>query len=192
MPLHHCIAFLRGINLGRRRPKMDTLRACFEACGFTEVATFIASGNVIFASKIGDPAKLTQKIETHLQASLGYPVDTFVRTRAEVAAVAAFRPFAKADLENPASTVHVGFLAEPLDAARARGFEACRTDVDEFRVAGREYYWLCRIKSNESTVWASKTLRALRLPSSSMRNLTTIRKLAELYPALHRRSDSPA
>jgi hypothetical protein len=55
--------------------------------------------------------------------------------------------------------------------------------VDEFQVKGREYYWLCRIKSNESKAWTSPAMRAIKLPSSSMRNLTTLRKLAALYPA---------
>ena len=179
----HYIAFLRGINLGKRRLTMDALRACIEQLKFTDVATFIASGNVIFSSKEGDATKLTKKIEAHLQASLGYSVDTFLRTRAEVAALAAYRPFGKADMENDAHTLFVGFLTAPLTAAQARGLVACRTDVDELHVAGREYYWLCRIKSHESKVWASRTLRALKLPSSSMRNLNTVRKLAALYPA---------
>ena len=181
--MHHYIAFLRGINLGNRRLKMDELRARFEELKFAEVATFIVSGNVIFSSQSDDRAKLTKQIEKHLHASLGYDVDTFVRTRAEVATVAAFRPFAKADMENEASTLYVGFFAEPLGTTQARGFEARRTDVDELRVEGREYYWLCRIKSNESKVWSSPAMRALKLPSSSMRNMTTIRKLAALYPA---------
>jgi uncharacterized protein (DUF1697 family) len=109
-------------------------------------------------------------------------VDTFLRTRAEVAALAAYRPFAKADLENESHTLYVGFLTGPLSAAQARGFVACRTDIDDLHVAGREYYWLCRIKSNESKVWTSPAMRALKLPSSSMRNLTTIRKLAAQFP----------
>ena len=167
--MHHYIAFLRGINLGNRRLTMDELRARFEELKFANVATFIASGNVIFASKEADTAKLTKKIEAHLQKTLGYPVDTFLRTRAEVATVAAYRPFAKADLENPAHTLYVGFFVAPITTAQAKGFVACRTDIDELHVNGREYYWLCRIKSNESKVWTSPTMRALKLPSSSMR-----------------------
>jgi uncharacterized protein (DUF1697 family) len=180
--MHHYIAFLRGINLGNRRLTMEELRTRFEELKFSDVKTFIASGNVIFSSKSADAAQLAQKIERHLEKTLGYPVDTFLRTRAEVAALAAFQPFSAADHANPAHTIFGGFLREPLSPAQAKGLLACRTEVDEFRVAGREYYWLCRIKSNESTVWASRTLRALKLPSSSMRNLNTIRKLAALYP----------
>ncbi len=180
--MQHYIAFLRGINLGNRRLKMDELRARFEELKFANVATFIASGNVVFSNKSADAAKLAHQIERHLEKTLGYPVDTFLRTRAEVAAMAAFQPFSAADHAHPGHTIFGGFLREPLSPAQAQGLLACRTEVDEFRVAGREYYWLCRIKSNESKVWASRTLRALKLPSSSMRNLNTVRKLAALYP----------
>src|SRR5882757_6904426 len=138
----HYIAFLRGINLGKRRPEMAELRRLFEQLKFTGVATFIASGNVIFASKTADSRKLEKQIQDHLKKSLGYEVDTFIRTRAEVAAVAAFRPFPKADLEHPDYTVYVGFFWEALNAGQARQFLACRTDVDELCIEGREYYWL--------------------------------------------------
>ena len=182
MALHHYIAFLRGINLGNRRIKMDQLRARFEEMKFAEVATFIASGNVLFASKTADRRQLETKIQDQLKASLGYEVDTFVRTRAEVAAVAAFRPFAQADMAAPGNSIYCSFLKEPLGAAQARGLVACRTEVDAFCVAGREFFWLCRIRSAESKVWASPPMRALKLPSSSARNLTTLRKLAAEYP----------
>ena len=180
--MHHYIAFLRGINLGRRRPPMAGLRALFVKMRFTGVATFIASGNVIFASKVADRRKIEQTIEAGLQQALGYEVDTFVRTRAEVAAVAAFRPFAQADMAAPGNSIYCSFLKEPLGAAQARGLVACRTEVDAFCVAGREFFWLCRIRSAESKVWASPPMRALKLPSSSARNLTTLRKLAAEYP----------
>ena len=180
--MHHYIAFLRGMNLGKRRLKMDQLRKIFEEMKFTEVETFIASGNVIFAAKSGDARKLGQQIEAHLKKSLGYEVDTFVRTRAEVMAVAALHPFLAADLNHPNHTVYAGFFREPLSGAQIKSFLACRTEVDEFHIEGREYYWLCRIKSNESKAWTSPQMRAVKLPSSSMRNLTTVRKLAALYP----------
>jgi uncharacterized protein (DUF1697 family) len=180
--MHHYIAFLRGINLGRRRIKMNNLRALFEKMKFAKVETFIASGNVIFSSRTADSRKIEKQIESHLEKSLGYDVDTFVRTRAEVAAVAKFQPFPNADVEAPGHRVYCSFLREPLGSAHTRGLIACRTEVDEFCVEGREFYWLGRIPSVESKVWASPQMRALKLPSSSARNLTTIRKLAALYP----------
>ena len=178
----HYLAFLRGLNLGKRRPEMATLRTLFAGLGYTGVATFIASGNVIFTSKIRDSRKLEQQIEARLEKSLGYAVDTFIRTRTEVAAIAAFRPFPRAEMENSGHTIHAVFLHEALSTAQRQDLRAGRTEVDEFCAEGREFYWLCRIKSHESKVWASPALRALQLPTSSMRNLTTVRKLAALYP----------
>ena len=78
--------------------------------------------------------------------------------------------------------MYAGFLGAELSPAQADGLLACKTDVDEFCLQRREYYWLCRVRSIDSKVWTSPRLRALKLPSSSMRNLTTIRKLAALYP----------
>jgi uncharacterized protein (DUF1697 family) len=182
--MHDYIAFLRGINRGQRRVKRDRPAAGFAALAFTGVATFIAGGNVIFSGPSSDGRKLARQFEPSLAAPLGYDVATFVRTRAEVAAVAALTPFAPAEPHDPTTTIHVGFLAATLPSGQQRALEACRADVAEFRVVGRGYSWLCRgIKTHESKIWASRTLKALTLPSSSMRNLTTIRKLAALYPA---------
>src|SRR5688500_589207 len=132
--MNQYIAFLRGMNLGNRRIKMGELRALFEAMKFSEVSTYIASGNVIFQSSLKDGAKLESLIERELAKSLGYEVDTFVRTRAEVAAVAAAQPFSAQDMANPANTVNVGLFKVQLDPELARKFEAIQTDVDAFRV----------------------------------------------------------
>jgi len=81
------------MNLGIAWIKMDELRAHFEAMNFTAVETFIASGNVIFETRMKVTAKLADTIQRHLHTALGYEVDTFIRTRAELAAIAAFQPF---------------------------------------------------------------------------------------------------
>ena len=59
----------------------------------------------------------------------------------------------------------------------ARRFAAVRTDTDEFRVVGREYYWLCRGRISDSKVWSRPEVKALRFPSSTMRNIKSLRKL---------------
>lgn len=180
----HYIAFLRGMNLGNRRIKMDDLRRIFEEMKMGEVSTFIASGNVVFTSKKEDSREVENLIQRQLENVLGYAVDTFVRTRAELAKVAAFQPFSSAEMAEPTHTIHVGFLKDALSPAAKRGLLACKTDVDEFTVEGRDYYWLCRIKTHESKVWTSPAMKALKLPSATMRNLTTLRKMAALYPPL--------
>ena len=58
------VAFLRGINVGKRRLPMGQLKSAFQAMGFAEVSTFIASGNVIFSSK-----KSPEAIEAIIKAA---------------------------------------------------------------------------------------------------------------------------
>jgi uncharacterized protein (DUF1697 family) len=169
------VAFLRGINLGKRRPPMSELKSLFEELGFAEVETFIASGNVIFSSKDKDSAKLEAQIAQHLEKSLGYRVDTFVRTAEEVAAIGKAQVFPEEGDEG--ITVHVGFLHKPLSADAVRKLTAVRTKEDEFKLKGRDYYWLCRTRVSESKVWNSAEMKAVKMPTSSMRNITSIRKL---------------
>lgn len=190
--MHRYIAFLRGINLGKRRLKMDLLKELFEQMEFVEVSTFIASGNVIFASATRDPRKVEEQIERHLRHALGYDVDTFVRTRADVAMIATAQPFSKADMADPTCTILTIFFKTPVHPDTARKLSAIRTEVDEFRVTARECFWLCRIKMSDSEVWKHPEMRTLKLPTSSMRNLTTLRKLAELHPPIGKARTTPA
>src|SRR5688572_23562558 len=89
------VAFLRAINVGKRMVKMASIKNIFEKAGFDDVATFIASGNVFFTSPKKDAAKLEISIERALEAALGFPVLTFVRTPSEIAAIATRDPFGK-------------------------------------------------------------------------------------------------
>ena len=174
------VALLRGINLGKRRVKMDALRAHFEALKFRRVSTFIASGNVLFETSTRDPAKLESKIEQHLAQTLGYPVDTFLRSAEEMSAVATAQPFSRAEMESDTHTINVVFLKEKPRPADARQLESIRTDYDAFRVIGREFYWLTRGRMSASTVWELPETKRLKLPNSTMRNLNTCQKLATL------------
>src|SRR4051812_29961999 len=119
------IAFLRAINVGGHIVAMDRLRKEFEGLGFTDVETFIASGNVIFTARTADTAALEKKIEARLHQALGYEVATFVRTCDEVAALAEYRPFPAAD----DAAIYVGFVERPLNAADTRAVMTFKTAV---------------------------------------------------------------
>lgn len=173
------VAFLRAINVGKRTVKMDRLRNVFQEMGFGDVATFIASGNVIFTAEAQDGRALEQRIEAGLREALGYEVETFIRTPAELRAVAEHRPFGA---EGDEHTVYVNFLYEPLPADAAERLLALQTEVDEFHVHGREFYWLARKKISESLVTGPMMSRAIGKVPSTNRNVTTVRKLAAKYP----------
>ena len=154
---------------------MSRLATLFEELGFDDVATFIASGNVIFSAKAQDARRMEARIANHLESSLAYEVDTFVRTAAEVAAIGKFVEFD--DLVREAGALNVGFFHERLPPATARKLASVRTDVDQFRVIGREYYWYSRVGVAKSEVWKLPAVKALKLSASTVRNMNTIRRL---------------
>src|SRR5690242_6400783 len=109
--MNRYVAFLRGMNLGKRRIKNEELRAHFEAMGFEGVATFRASGNVIFATpKREAEAKLASRVEAELDERLGYDVPVFLRSEQELAAIAAERPFPAAKVKNSKGKLQVSLL----------------------------------------------------------------------------------
>src|SRR5271167_1111568 len=118
------VAFLKAINVGGHVVKMDELRELFSDLKFSNVETFIASGNVIFETKSAADQKLEQKIEKHLEAALGYAVGTFVRSIEEIRAVSEYQPFSKKGL-----VLNVAFIRQPLTASVVEQVMGFRTEV---------------------------------------------------------------
>jgi uncharacterized protein (DUF1697 family) len=170
------IAFLRAINVGGHTVTMERLRQEFEAMALKDVETFIASGNVIFTSRSADVAALEKKIEARLRDSLGYEVATFLRTDAEVAAVAGYQPFPAAQIEDGA-VVYVGFVQRPLDAAATRAVMTFKTETDDFRVKGREVYWLRKARHGDSPFKYVSLEKKLKI-RATFRGINTVARLA--------------
>jgi len=170
------VAFLRAVNVGGHVVKMERLRRHFEETGFTGVATYIASGNVLFTAGRGRAATLEAKIERTLEAALGWEVATFLRTPAEVADVAAREPFPPDDVA-VAHGVYVGFLKAPLGPEQHDFLHGLRTPTDELAVLGREVWWLCRVRSAGSDFSGGRLEKALGI-RATFRNLTTVKAIA--------------
>ena len=174
------IAFLRAINVGGHTVQMEHLRALFTALRFDNVETFIASGNVIFDSPSSDAAALEQRIEQHLEKSLGYAVGTFLRAPEELAPVYAHQPFGDPTLLSPPHSISIGFLKQAVGTAARGQVMALRTATDDFDVHGRELYWCCRTRTSDSEVSGPRLAKALGAPVT-LRNATTLGKLVAKY-----------
>jgi uncharacterized protein (DUF1697 family) len=170
------IALLRGINVGGHRVKMDRLRELFEALGFDHVTTFIASGNVTFSAESHDAEALQGEIEGHLARELGYEVATFIRSPAELEAVAAFEPPIPTP-DGSAPSLYVIFLEAPAGEDLRSTFTGLRTEMDDFHFSGREVYWLIQGKVSESPLFGKRIEKATRAVPNTMRNMNTVQKL---------------
>jgi uncharacterized protein (DUF1697 family) len=174
------VALLRAINVGGHTVKMDRLRSLFEAMGLENVETFIASGNVIFDSKSGNPKALERKIEKHLRETLGYEVTTFIRATSELKAVAAYQPFSDQELSKEGHRLFIGFVADsPGDQAKQNLLPYCG-EIDDLHVQGREIYWLCRTKMGDSRFSGAVAEKILGM-RATFRNSTTVGKIAAKY-----------
>jgi len=162
------VALLRAVNVGGTGSlPMAELRSMCADAGFARVETYIASGNVVFASKAA-PARVQAELEARLFAFAGKPVGVVVRTAAEMLAVLEANPFAQAE---PKYTYAV-FLDRPpprdaLDHAVGQSDEEMRLGIREIFV----HY--------PSGMGRSK----LKIPAARMgtaRNMNTVAKLAEI------------
>jgi uncharacterized protein (DUF1697 family) len=137
------VAFLRGMNLGERRVKNDELRRHFEEMGLEEVATFRASGNVIFsAAGRESEGRLTQRVEAGLDERLGYEVPVFLRGIEEVATIAMRQPFDIERVERSKGKLQVSLLKKKPSAAAKKKVLGLANDEDLLAIEGRELYWL--------------------------------------------------
>jgi uncharacterized protein (DUF1697 family) len=174
------VAFLRAINVGGHTVKMGHLRSLFEALGFSNVETFIASGNVIFDSSSKSTKALEKKIESYLQQSLGYAVATFIRSTSELSAIAAYKPFSDSEVNAEGDRLYVGFMADSPGNSAKKNLLSLTTRVDDFHLNGREVYWLCRVSFSESESSGALLAKTLGMPLT-LRNVTTVRRLAAKY-----------
>lgn len=166
------IALLRAVNVGGTgKLPMSELTAMCEAAGFAKVKTYIASGNVVFQSAIGE-AKVKAELEAKLAAYAGKPVGVLVRTAAEMAAVLEANPFAG----KPPNRVVTIFLdaAPPKNAAA----EARHVKDEEIAPGKRELYvhFGDGMADSKLVIPAAKT--------GTMRNMNTVAKLAAMAAAL--------
>jgi len=87
------VALLRAVNVGGRKLVMSDLKTIAEKAGLKKAKTFIASGNLIFASDLSESA-VRELLEQRLGEHMNAEVPVLVRTAAEMADVARANPFA--------------------------------------------------------------------------------------------------
>ncbi len=179
--MNRYVAFLRGMNLGGRRITNDDLRSHFEALGCEDVATFRASGNVIFAVDGESPAKLTTRLEDGLAKALGYEVPVFLRSAKELLAIAAHEPFDAKALGASAGKLQIALLEKKPTAKAAKSALTLSSEADRLAIEGRELYWLPQGRMSDSEL----DLKALAtiLGSMTIRTKGTIDQIAAKHVA---------
>jgi uncharacterized protein (DUF1697 family) len=171
------VAFLRAINVGGRFLKMAALAEHFRALGCADVTTFLNSGNVRFRHRDAS-GRLAMRLTDGLEPLLGYRSDVFLRTEAEVLAIAK-RGAALLETVPAGGDVNVALLAAPLTKEQKAALAELRTDLDDFTVKGREVWWLCQAKQSGSKFSNAVFERKLKT-RTTFRRASMLVKLAEV------------
>lgn len=170
------VAFLRGVNLGKRQMKMAELKACLEGLGMENVKTIVASGNVRFET--GKAKGLKDRLEAALLESFAFPVKLTLRSADEIEAMIASKPFAKVD---PKADVALHVLLSDEAIAPKPDFSGLPAHIEVPRVDDREVYFVAHRLPNGRYTEGLEKLDKL-FPKGAlvtMRNWNTIEKLLQ-------------
>jgi uncharacterized protein (DUF1697 family) len=177
MPTH--IAMLRGINVsGQKLIKMEALRASFEALGFSDVQTYIQSGNVVFKTAKISEASLVKKIAQKILEDFGFSVSILIRTPAELQDLIERNPFSK-QAEAGDAPLYVTFLSGPPAKGAEDLLKPYATASEQFVVSGREIYLLYP-KGYGQTKLSNAVIEKKLSTQATTRNWRTINTLFEM------------
>ena len=165
-------ALIRAVNVsGTGKLPKDALKAMGEACGFGDVRTFIASGNLLFTSDLGE-ANVKQRLEAELERFFGKAVPAFVRTAAEMAKVVASNPFKG---EQPNRVVACFIDETPVQTM----IEQARGVADERLALGPRVIYVAY-----GNGMADSKLKAPAIGKGTARNMNSVKKIAELLAGM--------
>lgn len=168
------VALLRGVNVGpTTKVAMADLRGCFEELGFSEIKTYVNSGNVVFSGRKASLAK----VEKAIAAVAGWDVPVVLRTQDELNEILEANPLG--DVANNASWYLVSFGDAKLDPKKAADLDPDGLAPEAFAIRGREaYLWLPNGVQRSPLAKAVNEKRfGVRLTA---RNWRTVEKLAAL------------
>jgi uncharacterized protein (DUF1697 family) len=172
------VALLRGINVGGKSlVRMADLKECVEELGYDDVSTFIASGNVLFATSERDAAKLESTLEEALERRFNLPIAVVVRSRAELGRVVDAIP--SSWIGNERLRVYVAFLRRALDGRKLARELQPREGVDELVATKSALIWATR-RDALTRSGMQKITAVAAYKDMTLRNLNTTLKLREL------------
>ena len=179
------VALLRGINVGaagkgRRHVPMAPLRALAEELGWTDVRTYLQSGNLVFAAS-GTPAALAERLSAAIRDRFACDVPVVVRPARDIVQLADACPFAAAARARP-KAVHFGVATGRLPSTLAAAVAPYCTAGEHVVVQGQVLWADYANGVARSKLTPAVLDRAAGSPVT-LRNLHTLHAIAALLGA---------
>ena len=170
------IALLRGINVGGKVLKMADLKDAVAPLGFTDIQTYLQSGNMVFRTAESDNAKLAKRISDAIRDHKAIDVTVMVRDAAEWTKVVSGNPYLQAR-EFP-KTVHAFILERMPEAERLDTLQAKEAGMEEWQIVDGTLY-LHTPDGFGKSVLGNIIERVLKVPMTA-RNWNTVLALDAL------------
>ncbi len=174
------IALLRGINVGGNNIlPMVELRANLSALGFTNVKTYIQSGNVVFESSAGSASSIADKMSNCIEESHGFRPRVLVLELDDLLAAVEANPFPEG-IDEP-KTLHFSFLAEPAVNADRTTMDELKSPTERYQLTEHVFYLHAPDGIGRSKL-ATKVEKLLGVAATA-RNYRTVVKLVAMAGA---------
>jgi uncharacterized protein (DUF1697 family) len=171
------VALLRAVNVGGRKLPMAGLRALAEGLGWSEVATYIQSGNLVFAAQ-GMIEDLEGRLERAIAKEFGFDVPVIVRSAAQWKRYPATNPFAAEAAKEPGRVMLLLSKRAPAAGAEA-AIEAKAAAGERVRRAGDALWIHYPGGAGTSKLTPAMIDRAIGSPATA-RNCNTVTKVGEM------------
>jgi uncharacterized protein (DUF1697 family) len=174
------VCFLRGINVGGSKViKMEVLRGIFESLGFANVLTYIASGNVLFDSRVKNVATLASKIEKGLKEALGHEVNVVLIPFDDLTSIVKLDPFKRID-PNSEAALFVTFISAAPDAKLKLPLISEKENVEVLDIQYRAAFIVARRKKNGTIGFPNAFIEKELGVVGTTRNWSTVKKISLL------------
>lgn len=176
------VAFLRAVNVGKRKYLMAELRTALADAGFEEVQTHIQTGNVLLGTGLRSRTKVVAALEQAMLEDRGFVVPVVLMTPTELSETyVEARTFASeyAAAGGELSGHYLTLLAAPPSPSGATTVAALSRPGEQVRVGERAVHLLLTRPYHE--VAASNAVVERHLGVATTRNLTVITELAEKW-----------
>jgi len=176
------VALLRGVNVGGNNMiSMTSLKQSFEEAGFTDVKTYINSGNIIFKTSEADQRKLEKRIEQMLSKDYDLDSKVVVRSLSEMERLVESLP---GNWDGDSGwRYNVIFLRHSIDSEKILADVPAKADIEEVVYRPGTLLWSAQVENINRTNMAKLASRKI-YRDMTIRNLNTTKKLYELMKKL--------
>jgi uncharacterized protein (DUF1697 family) len=173
------ISMLRGINVGgHKKIKMDILKQLYVELGYTNVQTYIQSGNVIFRTQVTDTLNLAKSIAKQILEVTGLEVPVLVLELDEMKRIVENNPFNLDSTKNTAS-FHITFLSKTPDTISFEKIKSTDFGADHFELLDKAIYVYCPTGYGTTKLTNTFFENKLKVTATS-RNWKTVNELVRL------------